>query len=149
MAILRMGRDRPHPLLVCGAEMTETPSARSMEIGRTIGDQILADVTDRKGWRHAWDMFDDDVQEEVREAFTLIAARLLDAEFAKEREAAWRAVRFEVGHLLAEIEDAEEHGEGAHDDACPICRQMQVVDRLIRAGAPPAPDRAGEAGSRT
>lgn len=27
---------------------------------------ILADVTDRRGWRQAWDMFDDDIQEEIK-----------------------------------------------------------------------------------
>lgn len=28
--------------------------------------RILADVTDRRGWRHEWDMFDEDIQEEIQ-----------------------------------------------------------------------------------
>lgn len=28
--------------------------------------RILADVTDRRGWRQAWDMFDEDIQEEIK-----------------------------------------------------------------------------------
>lgn len=27
---------------------------------------ILADVTDRRGWRQEWDMFDEDIQEEIK-----------------------------------------------------------------------------------
>jgi hypothetical protein len=28
--------------------------------------RILADVTDRRGWRQAWDTFDEDIQEEIK-----------------------------------------------------------------------------------
>jgi hypothetical protein len=30
-----------------------------------IVSAILDDVTDRRGWRQAWDSFDDDVREEI------------------------------------------------------------------------------------
>jgi hypothetical protein len=35
-------------------------------------DAILADVTDRRGWRQAWDTFDDDIQEEIKEKWKSI-----------------------------------------------------------------------------
>lgn len=41
-----------------------------------IVEAIIEDLTDRKGLRHAWEMIDDDIQEEIR--------------------AAWREAAFEV-----------------------------------------------------
>lgn len=34
--------------------------------------RILADVTDRRGWRQAWDTFDEDIQDEIRETWKRI-----------------------------------------------------------------------------
>lgn len=45
-----------------------------------IRDAILRDITDRRGWRQAWDDFDDDVREEIREAFDAILRPALTAE---------------------------------------------------------------------
>jgi len=38
--------------------------------------QILADVTDRRGWRQAWDQFDEDIQEEIQETWLKILDEL-------------------------------------------------------------------------
>lgn len=37
------------------------------KLPQRIRDAILADVTDRRGWRQEWHGFDDDVQESIRE----------------------------------------------------------------------------------
>lgn len=34
--------------------------------------RILADVTDRRGWRQEWDMFDEDIQEEIKASWKKI-----------------------------------------------------------------------------
>lgn len=34
-----------------------------------IRDAILADVTDRRGWRQEWNQFGEDVQQEIRKAW--------------------------------------------------------------------------------
>ena len=44
-----------------------------------VGDAILADITDRRGWRQEWDQFDDDIQEEIRITLGRIAADAYDA----------------------------------------------------------------------
>jgi hypothetical protein len=38
--------------------------------------EILADVTDRRGWRQAWDTFDDDIQQEIQDTWLEILNRL-------------------------------------------------------------------------
>lgn len=37
-----------------------------------VVNKLLADITDRRGWRQAWDMFDDDIKQEIRDAFAEI-----------------------------------------------------------------------------
>lgn len=34
-------------------------------LAKKIAQAILADVTDRRGWRQEWDGFDDDIQDEI------------------------------------------------------------------------------------
>ena len=38
--------------------------------------EILADVTDRRGWRQAWDTFDEDIKEEIQAVWKEILDRL-------------------------------------------------------------------------
>lgn len=40
--------------------------------------QILADVTDRRGWRQAWDIMDDDIKEEIQAKWLSILDNLND-----------------------------------------------------------------------
>ena len=35
------------------------------ELAASIAEAIKLDVTDRRGWRQEWDMFDSDIQEEI------------------------------------------------------------------------------------
>lgn len=37
-----------------------------------IRDAILSDVTDRRGWCQEWDQFGEDIQKEIRKAWTEI-----------------------------------------------------------------------------
>jgi hypothetical protein len=39
--------------------------------------RLLADVTDRRGWRHEWDNFDEDVQHEILDAWSAIVRSVL------------------------------------------------------------------------
>lgn len=41
---------------------------------------ILDDVTDRRGWRHEWDGFDDDVKREIVETWRARVRGALDLE---------------------------------------------------------------------
>lgn len=38
-------------------------------IAEQIADEILNDVTDRRSWRQAYDNFDEEVQQEIRETW--------------------------------------------------------------------------------
>lgn len=38
-------------------------------LAKRIRDAILADVTDRRGWRQEWDQFGPDIQKEVKRAW--------------------------------------------------------------------------------
>jgi actin-like ATPase involved in cell morphogenesis len=38
---------------------------------------ILSDVTDRRGWRQAWDSFDEDIQREIKNEHTAIILKIL------------------------------------------------------------------------
>lgn len=38
---------------------------------------ILADVTDRRGWRQEWDQFDDGIKREIKETWTAEVKRIL------------------------------------------------------------------------
>jgi hypothetical protein len=46
------------------------------KIARKIMRGILADITDRRGWRQEWDEFDDDIKREIRRVWLKI---ILDA----------------------------------------------------------------------
>ena len=35
------------------------------ELAASIAEVIKLDVTDRRGWRQEWDMFDSDIKEEI------------------------------------------------------------------------------------
>lgn len=49
------------------------------ELAMQIRDQILADATDRRGWRQEWGQFDNDARDEVRETWRkMIFNRLRD-----------------------------------------------------------------------
>ena len=54
-----------------------------------IRDAILADVTDRRGWRQAWNSFDDDIQDEIKatwlETIQTELSRPTPAKFALQR----------------------------------------------------------------
>jgi hypothetical protein len=54
------------------------------KIARKIMRNILADVTDRRGWRQEWDGFDDDIKREIRREWLKI---ILAALPSTEREA--------------------------------------------------------------
>ncbi len=49
---------------------------------RRIRDAILADVTDRRGWRQEWDGFDAEVRKNIKRAWE----RLIKAELARPPE---------------------------------------------------------------
>jgi hypothetical protein len=38
---------------------------------------ILEDVTDRRGWRQEWDMFDESIQEEIRATWLKEVTKIL------------------------------------------------------------------------
>jgi hypothetical protein len=42
-----------------------------------ICDAILKDATDRRGWRQAWDDFDDDTQDEIKSTWLNLIRREL------------------------------------------------------------------------
>jgi hypothetical protein len=48
------------------------------KLAKRIRDKILADVTDRRGWRQEWDGFGDDIQSEIRVAWLAIIKAELD-----------------------------------------------------------------------
>jgi hypothetical protein len=49
------------------------------ELAAEVRDQILSDVTNRKGWRQDWDQFDADVRREIRQHWhKMIFNRLRD-----------------------------------------------------------------------
>lgn len=50
------------------------------KLATKIMNAILDDVTDRKGWRHEWDDFDEDVQQEIRETWIAIIDDILSQE---------------------------------------------------------------------
>ena len=41
-------------------------------LAQRIRDAILADVTDRRGWRQEWDGFHDDIQKDIKAAWLAI-----------------------------------------------------------------------------
>lgn len=47
------------------------------KVAKKIAQAILADVTDRRGWRQEWDRFDSDIQCEIRETHTDIVRNIL------------------------------------------------------------------------
>jgi hypothetical protein len=47
-------------------------------LAEEIRDAILDDVTDRKGWRHAWDDFDEDIQEEIKDVWLIVINEVLE-----------------------------------------------------------------------
>lgn len=53
------------------------------KLSKRIRDAILADVTDRRGWRQEWDQFGDDIQKSIRDAWL----KLIEAEIARTPEA--------------------------------------------------------------
>jgi len=42
-----------------------------------IAFKILSDVTDRRGWRQEWDMFDEDIQEDILKSWINIIKKIL------------------------------------------------------------------------
>lgn len=44
---------------------------------KQIVKAILADVTDRRGWRQAWDEFDEDIKQEIQESWEGIVNEIL------------------------------------------------------------------------
>jgi hypothetical protein len=47
------------------------------ERAKALVEMILADLTDRKGLRHAWDMIDEDIQEEIVETWQRLAVEVM------------------------------------------------------------------------
>ena len=47
---------------------------------------IIEDLSDRRGLRHEWDAIDEDVQQEIRDAWTTIVEARISAAVAEERE---------------------------------------------------------------
>ncbi len=47
------------------------------ERANALVERIVADLTDRKGLRHAWDMIDEDIQEEIVEGWQQMALEAL------------------------------------------------------------------------
>jgi len=46
-------------------------------LAQIIATNILADVTDRRGWRHEWERFDDDIQIEIFDTWIEIIEKAL------------------------------------------------------------------------
>jgi hypothetical protein len=46
-------------------------------LSRKIMRALLADITDRRGWRQDWDMFDEDVKREIRKTHAAIIEKHL------------------------------------------------------------------------
>ena len=49
-------------------------------VAEKIRDAILADVTDRRGWRQEWDEFDADIQDEIKRTWLFKIQTILDRE---------------------------------------------------------------------
>jgi hypothetical protein len=47
-------------------------------LAEEIRDAILDDVTDRRGWRQAWDEFDDDIQQEIKDIWLIVINEVLE-----------------------------------------------------------------------
>jgi hypothetical protein len=47
-------------------------------LAEEIRDAILDDVTDRRGWRQAWDEFDDDIQQEIKDIWLIVINEILE-----------------------------------------------------------------------
>jgi hypothetical protein len=48
-------------------------------LAKKIAKAILDDVTDRRGWRQEWDMFDDDVKREIKRTWHKLIDKALTA----------------------------------------------------------------------
>ena len=48
------------------------------EQAEKIVDEILADLTSRRGLRHEWDEIDDDLQAEIRDEWITLARRVIE-----------------------------------------------------------------------
>jgi hypothetical protein len=57
--------------------MSKAPTAVG-EQAEKIVDQIIENLTDRKGLRHGWDMCDPGIQAEIRSEWMLIARRVIE-----------------------------------------------------------------------
>lgn len=55
-------------------------------ISKEILDDILYDLTDRKGFRHQWDATDEDVREEIKVAWLKIIQEKLGEEFVSHEQ---------------------------------------------------------------
>lgn len=52
---------------------------RATAVARLIVGEIIADITDRRGLRQAWDSIDEDIQREIRAAWRkIIEASIVD-----------------------------------------------------------------------
>ena len=51
-----------------------------LQAARDCASEVLSDITDRSGWRQAWDDFDRDIKIEIRKAHAQIIARAIMAE---------------------------------------------------------------------
>lgn len=49
----------------------------AVALAEEIAAKILADVTDRRGWRQAWDDFDANVREEIKRDHSTLAENVL------------------------------------------------------------------------
>lgn len=53
-----------------------------------VVDDIISDMTSRRGLRHAWDDIDEDVQAEIRETWIAIVANALASAHSRENDMA-------------------------------------------------------------
>jgi len=65
-----------------------------MKAARGCAQELLIDITDRRGWRQAWDQFDAEIRTEIADAHSAIIARALMAadEAATKRAAQWQPI---------------------------------------------------------
>lgn len=54
------------------------------KLAKKIEDALLADITDRRGWRQEWDHFDDDIKKEIYQTHTEIIRKVLEEALSDE-----------------------------------------------------------------
>ena len=58
--------------------MLDPNELRIKEQSQQIMERILADVTDRRGWKQEWEQFDLEIQDEIRQRWKELITEVLN-----------------------------------------------------------------------